>query len=348
MLTSVLQYWGLQWKQDSLKYMRSDGNAQAQVIVDLQGGGTMTLKPVQESILLGTCLSHDGSTDKAFHYRLQKASRAFYHHLPYLSDQSVSIYARFERYATRIHPILLYGAGSWAFTKRLHQAIHVWEGTCLQKILGIKMRPDDTWQDWFNRTVHRARELFARMGFRSASQTLLDRIWNFAKAQFKRTCTMATFPRVVMKHCYGLQLDNPYRQSNVFEWLHDVTTWRDTSHWTVESCFNMMGDPRNQTKWKHRAGYTRSRMWDSLFYEVFGDAWREVMSSAGSDAQARFIAKAYELIGVSEPKAKKKKCHSGPTDATITRKRKVTFEPRVDWMQTTAGEAWLPCEVVGD
>ena len=113
--------------------------------------GGRIVKQVERFKYLGTVLSKDGSLNKEFEERLQKANQAMGMLKTVWNNNNFSIHTKIRIYKTMVRPILIYGHESWYSTVTGDKKLLSFENKALRRILGIK------W--WHKVTNERLREV---------------------------------------------------------------------------------------------------------------------------------------------------------------------------------------------
>ena len=95
------------------------------------------LKQVEVFVYLGGTIADNGSSTNDIKTRIRKAGAAFQRLNSIWTSKNINNHTKRQLYQTLILSILLYGAESWTMKKDDENRLHVFEMTCLRRILGV-------------------------------------------------------------------------------------------------------------------------------------------------------------------------------------------------------------------
>ena len=109
---------------------------------------------------LGTWLDSRGCSEASMWHRTSKANSMFYAKKALFCDPKLPVKKRFDAFYSTCVPAALHGAGEWAYTQSMFQALRIWELDKLRRVLCLRRRPNEGWVDYMKRTgVIAARQL---------------------------------------------------------------------------------------------------------------------------------------------------------------------------------------------
>ena len=89
---------------------------------------------------LGTWLYNRGCSEASMWHRISKANSMFHAKKALFCDPKLPVKRR------------LHGAGEWAYTQSMFQALHIWELGKLRSVLCLRRRPNECWVHYMKRT----------------------------------------------------------------------------------------------------------------------------------------------------------------------------------------------------
>ena len=93
-------------------------------------------------------------------HRISKANSMFYAKKALFCDPKLPAKKRIEAFYSTCVPAAVHGAGEWAYTQSMFQALRIWELGKLRRVLCLRRRPIKGWVDYMKRTgVIAARQL---------------------------------------------------------------------------------------------------------------------------------------------------------------------------------------------
>ena len=109
---------------------------------------------------LGTWLDNRGCSEASVWHRISKANSMFYAKKALFCDPKLPVKRRIDAFYSTCAPAALHGAGEWAYTQSMFQALRLWELGKLRRVLCLRRRPNECWADHMKRTgVKVARQL---------------------------------------------------------------------------------------------------------------------------------------------------------------------------------------------
>ena len=148
-----LQEKWLKWQQGMARYGLKANTTKTEVLIssinktkgsirDKDGG---ILRQVEAFKYLGGMVSEDGGMELAVRTRIGLAWKKWRDLAGVMNDRKMPRRAKTRVYTTVIRPVMLYGAETWAVTKREMNKLEVAEMKMLRRILGVSMR--DRWKN---------------------------------------------------------------------------------------------------------------------------------------------------------------------------------------------------------
>ena len=110
---------------------------------------------------LGTWLDNRGCSEASMWHRISKANSMFYAKKALFCDPKLPVKKRIKAFYSTCVPAALHGAGEWAYTQSMFQALRIWELGKLRRVLCLcARRPNESWVDKMKRSgVIAARQL---------------------------------------------------------------------------------------------------------------------------------------------------------------------------------------------
>ena len=177
---------------------------------------------------------------------------------------------RIDAFYSSCVPAALHGAGEWAYTQSMFQALRIWELGKLRRALCLRRKPNESWVDYMKRTgVIVARQL--KKQNQPRVHTLAMRRVRIAAWQ------MASCPSDAKGHRY---------------WEESVT-WRCDDLWRDECNKLSKEDYRDSTQWK-RPLPGRPTYWERLFTRFLGDAWIPKLKACNTWTEWLSLTKEFE------------------------------------------------------
>ena len=127
----------------------------------ISNGGIRWIWRVVEGMeALGTWLGNRGCSEASMWHRISKANSMFYAKKALFCDPKLPVKKRIDAFYSTCVPAALHGAGEWAFSQSMFQALRIWELGKLRRVLCLRRRPNGGWVDYMKRTgVIAARQL---------------------------------------------------------------------------------------------------------------------------------------------------------------------------------------------
>ena len=79
-----------------------------------------------------------------------KQTPCFYAKKALFCDPKLPVKRRIDAFYSTCVPAALHGAGEWAYTQSMFQALRIWELGKLRRVLCLRRRPDEGWVDYMN------------------------------------------------------------------------------------------------------------------------------------------------------------------------------------------------------
>ena len=101
---------------------------------------------------LGTWLDNRGCSEASMWHRISKANFMFYAKRALFCDPKLPVKRRIDAFYSTCVPAALHGAGEWAYTQSMFQALRIWELGKLRRVLCLRRRANECWADHMKRT----------------------------------------------------------------------------------------------------------------------------------------------------------------------------------------------------
>ena len=89
-----------------------------------------------------------------------QSNSMFYAKKALFCDPKLPVKRRIDAFYSTCVPAAIHGAGEWAYTQSMFQALRIWELVKLRRVLCLRKRPNECWVDYMKRTgVIAARQL---------------------------------------------------------------------------------------------------------------------------------------------------------------------------------------------
>ena len=108
---------------------------------------------VEGTEALGTWLDSRGCSEASLWQRISKANSMFYAKKALFCDPKLLVKRRIDAFYSTCVPAALHGAGEWAFSQSMFQALRIWELGKLRRVLCLCRRPNERWADHMKRTA---------------------------------------------------------------------------------------------------------------------------------------------------------------------------------------------------
>ena len=84
--------------------------------------------------------------------RSPKQTPCFYAKKSLFCDPKLPVKKRIDAFYSTCVPAALHGAGEWAYTQSMFQALPIWELGKLRRVLCLRRRPNEGWVDYMKRS----------------------------------------------------------------------------------------------------------------------------------------------------------------------------------------------------
>ena len=96
---------------------------------------------------VGTWLDNRGCSEASMWHMISKANSMF---LREEGFAKLPMKMRVDAFFSTCVPAALHGAGEWAYTQSMFQALRIWEMGKLRRVLCLRRRPNECWVDYRN------------------------------------------------------------------------------------------------------------------------------------------------------------------------------------------------------
>ena len=228
--TNAIERLGMRWKEKSLTIVAGPFTEYkpGDTVEIISNGGVRWIWRVVEGMeARGTWLDNRGCSEACMWHRISKANSMFYAKKALFCDPKLPVKKRVEAFYSTCVPAALHGAGEWAKTQSMFQALRIWELGKLRRVLCLRRRPNEGWVDLLKRTgVIAARQL--------------------KKHGQQRVQTLA-MRRVPTAAWQMVSCPNDAKGRRYWE---ESMTWRCHELWRDEFVKLSKEDYRNSTQWK--------------------------------------------------------------------------------------------------
>ena len=170
--TNAIERLGMRWKEKSLTIVAGPFTEYkpGDTVEIISNGGVRWIWRVVEGMeALGTLLDNRGCSEASMWHRISKANSMFYAKKALFCDPKLPVKKRIEASYSTCVLGALHGAGEWAYTQSMFQALRIWELGKLRRVLCLRKRPNESWVDYMKRWCHRcssAQEAWSTMAMR--------------------------------------------------------------------------------------------------------------------------------------------------------------------------------------
>ena len=145
----------MRWKEKSLTIVAwafTEHKPGDTVEIISNGGVRWIGHVVEDMAALGTWLDNWGCPEANMWCKISKANSMFYAKKALFCDPNLQVKKRIEAFYSTCVPAALHGAGEWAYTQSLFQALRIWELGKLRRVLCLCKRPNEGWVHHNTRT----------------------------------------------------------------------------------------------------------------------------------------------------------------------------------------------------
>ena len=135
----------------------------------------------------------------------------------------------------------LHGAGEWASTQSMFQALRIWELSELRRVLCLRRRPNESWFDCMKRTGPVAARQLKKCGQMRMQTSAMRRLQQAA-----------------------WQMAHSLDDAGGRRYWEEAVAWRCDDEWREAYVYLAKDDPKNRTKWK-RLLAGRATYWKRSF-----------------------------------------------------------------------------------
>ena len=170
----------------------------------------------------------------------------FYAKKALFCDPKLPVKKRIEPFYSTCVPAALHGAGEWAYTQSMFQALRIWALGKLRRVLCLHRRPNECWVDYMKRTGVIAVRQLKKHGQQRVQTLAMRRV------------------RIVAWQIVSCPSDAKGRRN----WEESVT-WRCDEMWRDEYIKLSKEDYRNSTQWKTSSSW-QTELLGTPFYAFLG------------------------------------------------------------------------------
>ena len=154
-MTNAIERLGMRWKEKSLTIVAGPFTEYkpGDVVEIISNSGIRWIWRVVEGMeALGTWLDNRGCSEASMWHRISKANSMFYAKKALFCDPKLPVKRRIDAFYSTCVPASLHGAGEWAYTQSMFQALRIWELGKVRRVLCLRRRPNECWVDYMKRT----------------------------------------------------------------------------------------------------------------------------------------------------------------------------------------------------
>ena len=145
---------GMRWKVKSLTIVAGPFTEYkpGDAVEIISNSGSWTWRVVEGMEALGTWLDNRDCSEASMWHRISKASSMFYAKKALFCDPKLPVKRRVDAFYSTCVPSALHGAGEWAYTQSMFQALCIWELEKLRRVLCLRRRKNECLADHMKRT----------------------------------------------------------------------------------------------------------------------------------------------------------------------------------------------------
>ena len=145
-MTNAIQRLGIRWKEKSLTIVAGPfAEYKSGDVVEIvrNSGRRWVWRVVEGMEALGTWLDNRGCSEASMWHRISKANSMFYAKKALFCAPKLPVKRRIDAFWSTCAPAAFHGAGEWAFTQSMFQALRIWELGKLRRVLCLRRRPNE-------------------------------------------------------------------------------------------------------------------------------------------------------------------------------------------------------------
>lgn len=133
------------------------------------------MKKVLSMEALGVKLDSTMSTMTAIEHRKQKARQMFFKDIQFYRCKGIGLFPKMKRYAERVQPCFLHGAGGWAWNKQIYTKLQQTENNFFRQMAGRSKKKNETWEQFIPEIIAHVRTNFTKVGFKFLPDKALEK-----------------------------------------------------------------------------------------------------------------------------------------------------------------------------
>ena len=145
-MTNAIERLGMRWKEKSLTIVAGPFTEYkpGDVVEIISNGGIRWIWRVVEGMeAVGTWLDNRGCSEASMWHRISKANSMCYAKKALFCGPKLPVRKRIDAFYSMCVPAALHGAGEWACTQSMFQALRIWELGKLRRVLCLRRRPNE-------------------------------------------------------------------------------------------------------------------------------------------------------------------------------------------------------------
>ena len=154
-MTNAIERLGMRWKEKKSYHCcwAVHGVQTCDVVEIISNSGIRWIWRVVEGMeARGTWLDNRGCSEASMWHRISKANSMFYAKKALFCDPKLPVKKGIDAFYSTCVPAARHGAGEWAYTQSMFQALRIWELGRLRRVLCLRRRPNECWVDYTKRT----------------------------------------------------------------------------------------------------------------------------------------------------------------------------------------------------
>jgi hypothetical protein len=277
-ITNILIWLRLEWKPKSLKVLpgvAAPAFPSGPLRTRDLNGNPLDFEVVAELDVLGATVTGRGGGRAMVDRRLGAGTRCFWKHHALLLDRDARLRPRLEGFFRCVPAAVLHCAEAWCVDRTLCRRLRHWEQDLLGRILGLRLRPDESWLAFGVRRDHVIQMWRDRLGAPAVYHRVMFSVFRWAwrvRHPGERARTIDPLVVALQDH-------------------------RPEGDWEATAAYNEVIDPRQVfSHWRHRVPGPQRTAWEHLLVAGLGPDWRRTCGEASRGDWKRLTLEAVNLV----------------------------------------------------
>ena len=149
-MTNAIERLVMKWKEKSLAVVAgpsAEYKTGDKIVITSSKGRRWEWRVVEGLEAVGSWLDVLGCFEASLRHRLAKANSLFYGKKLLICDPKIPTKRRIHAFYSTCVAAALHGAGEWAYTQSMFQALRIWELSKLRRVFCLRRRPNESWVD---------------------------------------------------------------------------------------------------------------------------------------------------------------------------------------------------------